>query len=86
MKSLTVLLLFALSVATYAETEFFNQGKNRWKIGISPDATAVEKYAAEELKNTLKKNLRSRFSRHCRRCKSDKRHHSDRNSGNSGFH
>lgn len=55
MKSLTVLLLFALSVATYAETEFFNQGKTRWKIGISPDATAVEKYAAEELKNTLKK-------------------------------
>ena len=54
MKSLTVLLLFALSVATYAETEFFNQGKTRWKIGISPDATAVEKYAAEELKNTLK--------------------------------
>ena len=43
MKSLTVLLLFALSVATYAETEFFNQGKTRWKIGISPDATAVEK-------------------------------------------
>ena len=52
MKSLTVLLLFALSVATYAETEFFNQGKTRWKIGISPDATAVEKYAAEELKKS----------------------------------
>ena len=29
--------------------------KTKWKIGISPDATAVEKYAAEELKNTLKK-------------------------------
>jgi len=43
MKSLTVLLLFALSVATYAETEFFNQGKTRWKIGISPDATAVRR-------------------------------------------
>lgn len=86
MKSLTVLLLFALSVATYAETEFFNQGKTRWKIGISPDATAVEKYAAEELKNTLKKISGADFPVIAVDANPAKRHHSDRNSGNSGFH
>ncbi len=36
MKLLTVLLLLTLSVATYAETEFFNQGETRWKITAIP--------------------------------------------------
>ncbi len=56
MKLLSGLLLFALSFMTVcAGTEFFNGGETAWKIGLSPSATAEEKYAAEELQNTLKK-------------------------------
>ncbi len=56
MKFVSGLLLFALSVMTVcAGTEFFNGGETAWKIGLSPNATAEEKYAAEELQNTLKK-------------------------------
>ena len=56
MRLVSGLLLFMLSVMTVcAGTELFNAEKTVWRIGLSPNATEVEKYAAEELRNTLKK-------------------------------
>jgi hypothetical protein len=52
---MTLLVSFAVVQGAVAEESFFQNGKTDWKIYLSPRADLTEKYAAQELREALKK-------------------------------